>query len=977
MTLPFLKRPALNAVTDQHFIPVQETGGPASRVNATVFTAGVVAQATTAATNAAVAAAQQAGAVAGAAAGSSAGSAAANAALGAINLDQKILDAVIARLTQLGYTGNTGGNTGGGTVTPVTLPTMTISTSARTLTEGSFSAGDELAVVTLSGPLPSSVAPTVSPNDGRIALSGVGSDNRFGVRVGLTASSVGSTTYTISVAQPDATNTPQQVTFALTVQAAEVVPPDGTARTATKLADYPVVGYAAPVGSVSAMGHPFVYGDLRNSETLELRRAGAAIPSQWDVVDNPADDGSRRYAVAHVPSPAVIANGSSETWELWRKPKASSPTALDFLAKIAAHSCSVKFTNGSNSATINVLDPALFNGATPWFSGPFAVQIRARVAIPTAAVGGNADPELWVDVTAFSDNTLHVDLSVHNDFCYMPRSQGSIAYRMEMTANGQKILDENVTLHEHKKRFARERRFTTSGTLVDRPLTLKPDLDYWSKTGFVANYDRALGVTSQVLSNQLTSMANPYWSQPFTNRDLKLEMTGPGGDAGIGEAPASGVIALMYGTRDTLNYAMGQSEAYDGLNMHFWDAEKNQHVNVVTRPFARTNTGILQPAEKLYYSGDATGWDIDEAHWADTGIVPYLLTGRRSRLDQINTMAVWFATKSGPADFERGNPFGRVNTDETPEGEATRINYYRNTGYAGMDLQQGNQVRGYAWGKRQVREAWCLVPPAEQPAPQGPLYNLLMIADARAQRGRYEYVKDAQGSVTYGWFTYATYGNNVHQAPWQHMFALSDKIRTCYLNGPDAKYQLDKLFNFLLSMGMDSLGPNGEFFSGLNVGAYNLRTTKVQENTQDYGKASDISRTPMDFINTQAGQHFYTATGSGDYPFTGPDGKVLYNSGNDYHGRWISILSQAYDLFTFKGWDTTRIKQAQASAARWVQNELFLTNPNFQSGPTGPQISIVMRGTTRLNGGTQGQVAPGATLPSVYPLPYQQPLPAA
>jgi len=975
MTLPFLKRPALNAVTDQHYIPVQETGGPASRVNATVFTAGVVAQATTAATNAAVAAAQQAGAAAGAAAGSGAGSAAANAALGAINLDQKILDAVIARLTQLGYTGNTGGNTGGGTATPVTLPTMTISTSARTLTEGSFSAGDELAVVTLSGPLPSSVAPTVSPNDGRITLSSVGSDNRFGVRVGLTTSSVGSTTYTISVAQPDATNTPQQVTFTLTVQAAEVLPPDDTARTATKLADYPVVGYAAPVGSVSAMGHPFILGDLRNSETLELRRAGAAIPSQWDVVDNPADDGTRRFAVAHVPSPAVIANGSSETWELWRKPKTSNPTALDFLTKIAAHTCSVKFTNGSNSATINILNPALFSDATPWFSGPFAVQMRARVAIPTAAVGGGADPELWVDVTAFSDNTLHVDAVVHNTFCYMPRSQGSIVYRMEMTANGQKILDENVTLHEHKKKFPRERRFNLSGTLVDRPLTLKPDLDYWSKTGMVANYDRALGVTSQVLSDQLASMADPYWSQPFTNRNLKLEMGGPGGDPGIGEAPAGGVAALMYGTRDTLNYIMGQSEAYDGLPVTYWDKQRDQLVNCVIRPDARTNLNNLEPANQLYYSGDATNWQVDDAHWADPGIVPYLLTGRRSRLDQLSAMATWFLMKGAPADFERGQFYDKVSVAQTPEGEAARINYWRNVGYHGMDMQNGGQVRGYAWGFRQWREAWSLTPKAVQPA--GPFFDLGMIADARAQAGRYNYVKDAQGSVMQGWPTYDTYGNGIHRGPWMWMFLAAIRIRACYQNAPDSKAQFDRIMNPLLSLGLDSLGPNGEFYSALNVAAYNLRVSRAPEGQLDYANPNDLSRTPIQFIDTTANQHFYTSDGAGDFPYIDDSGRQYFNSGTDYHGRWISVLAQAYDLCVFKGWDTTRIKQAQKATTNWVQDQFFLTNPNFMSGDNGRQISIVMRGTSRTNGGTRGQVAPGATLPSVYPVPYQQPLPAA
>lgn len=115
------------------------------------------------------------------------------------------------------------GEGGGGTVP---LPTMDASAVSRTISQDELAPGTVLATYTLSGPLPTGVSPKVVPYDGRVALSPVGTNNTFTLKVGASVISAGDIQFTVSLTGPGTSGAPVK-TFDLEVQPAEVIPTNG------------------------------------------------------------------------------------------------------------------------------------------------------------------------------------------------------------------------------------------------------------------------------------------------------------------------------------------------------------------------------------------------------------------------------------------------------------------------------------------------------------------------------------------------------------------------------------------------------------------------------------------------------------------------------------------------------------------------------------------------------------------------------
>jgi len=242
MTVAFIKRPALEAIKPTHFLPVQEAGGPASRVNAAVLTAGIV----TAATEAAVAATAS-----------------------KVTAEQvrQIVQTLLAEQAA---------------AVPVVTPVMNISASTRTIVQGTVQSGSELAVVTLSSALPSGVAPVVVPDDGRLAVSPLRNGTTFSVLQGTSAISTGTSTFAIKLVAADGKQVgTQAVPFAVTVEAPVVTPTPA-----------PTTGYSAVL--TNDLGQSWTYTtdgksstqrNLAQRYTAEVPKSFAGVSSARIVLD--------------------------------------------------------------------------------------------------------------------------------------------------------------------------------------------------------------------------------------------------------------------------------------------------------------------------------------------------------------------------------------------------------------------------------------------------------------------------------------------------------------------------------------------------------------------------------------------------------------------------------------------------------------------------------------------------------------------
>jgi len=111
-----------------------------------------------------------------------------------------------------------------GAIPVPTLPTLTLDTASRTIVQGNVTPGTELAVVTLSAPLPSGVLPVPVPNDNTVTLSSVRNNTTFSVLQGTKATGLGNFPITIGLQVTGSTVVSSTVPFMLTVKAADPTP---------------------------------------------------------------------------------------------------------------------------------------------------------------------------------------------------------------------------------------------------------------------------------------------------------------------------------------------------------------------------------------------------------------------------------------------------------------------------------------------------------------------------------------------------------------------------------------------------------------------------------------------------------------------------------------------------------------------------------------------------------------------------------
>jgi hypothetical protein len=178
---------------------------------------------------------------------------------------------------------------------------------------------------------------------------------------------------------------------------------------------------------------------------------------------------------------------------------------------------------------------------------------------------------------------------------------------------------------------------------------------------------------------------------------------------------------------------------------------------------------LLQPVP-----GD-TGWNLDGPHQPDLSFVPFLLTGRRAFLDNLQAQAAW-------------NVIGIW-----PDAR----------GASDMLVVQGNQVRGSAWSLRQIDEAaWA--------SPEGSAERAYFTAVSEANWSwivsQLPAWTEMQGEA-HGWLP-GEYGTKGALPPWQQDYFANVAIPAARRGNPHALTFLKWARNFLVGR-FDGLGRDG------------------------------------------------------------------------------------------------------------------------------------------------------------------------
>ncbi len=521
----------------------------------------------------------------------------------------------------------------------------------------------------------------------------------------------------------------------------------------------------------TSFGQVFAPGELKPGQGLSATLGGQLLSVQMDVKTTHAD-GSVKMAILTMARPELAA-GQSVQLALTPGAAASGPP-LDLAAGLNGHQFTVALQGPQGPATeidvLAALKTALANGtASFWQSGPLATQARVEVQV-------EGSQRLVFDVTLFADGGMNVDAQFNNDEA-MTASGGRTATKVTVTMDG--MVAERFTLDQGQYQNWHEAYSSNGknggqglGDPASGWLNLRQDVAHLQAAGAIAGYDLTRGVDASLLEGWGAATAAPGWNAPLAVNGVTQYMPGTGGRADIGFTTQANTAWLMTQDPRAAAYALGQAETASAIPWHLRDVTKNTWLNTDAYPNLWTDGrgGVGKPGDAgsggLTQALDASsGWTLDVAHQPDLSFVPYLLTGQRWMLDNLQAQASWSILSQSPGQRDG----------------------------AGDLVVQGNQVRGAAWSLRQIDEAaWA--------SPAGSAEKAFF-TEASAQNWAW-LVKQIplwtqQQGEAHGWLP-GEYGIPGAMAPWQQDYFASTVIAAASRGNADAMTFLKWQENFLV-----------------------------------------------------------------------------------------------------------------------------------------------------------------------------------
>ncbi len=530
-------------------------------------------------------------------------------------------------------------------------------------------------------------------------------------------------------------------------------------------------GSGVLASGLTTFGQVFEQGSLATTEGLVARIGQTNVAVQVDVKST-WEDGSVKMAVLTFTRPQLAAGAEVDV--VLARSAAAAAAAVDLAAVIDKHSFTVDLTlQGKATQTIDVLsalkDAIAAGKASYWQEGPLASQ--ARVEIP---VGGSQ--RLIFDVTAWKSGEISVEAQFNNDLA-MGTTGGSVSYTAVVRMDGKVVDNETVSQAQYQNWHQSYASGTADGGqgLGDPSagwLNIRHDIDALEETGAIANYDLSLGVSQSLLNSWLTASQAASWDSPLAVNGLTqyMPMTGARSDIGIVTQANAGWLI----TQDAraAAYALGQAEAASSVPWHFWNAAAGTWLNTDAYPKLWTDprggtgkAGVSSSTGLTQQVSTSTGWTVDTAHQPEISFVPYILTGERWILDNLNAQA--------SAAILAAWPDSRLGTTDL--------------------VVQWQQVRAAAWSLRQIENAAFASPDGS--AEQSYFRSAADANWAWLVSQIPQWTKD-QGEA-YGWVP-GDYGTAGALPPWQQDYFASTAIAAAKRGSADALTFLKWQANFLI-----------------------------------------------------------------------------------------------------------------------------------------------------------------------------------
>ena len=560
---------------------------------------------------------------------------------------------------------------------------------------------------------------------------------------------------------------------------------------------------AAPLGAgIAVFGQTFLQGELTPGTTLLAGIRNKMETVQYDVKTHWAD-GSVKMAVLALMRPELVAGGSLDVTLQVKATHGKPDQALDLAAISLAHSFLVDVAiHGGAVVNVDVLAAlrlAIADGsASAWQQGPLATQARVEVNLP-------GSQRLVFDVTGFTGGGMTIDAQFNNDRA-MEAAGGRVTYDLAVTLDGRKAFQQTIDQGQYQNWH---RSFSTNttdggqglGSPSDGWLNIRHDIARLAASGAVADYDLGLTLNPRLLQNLGNDAMAASWDAPLATRGVTTFMPQTGGRGDIGFTTLGNTSWLISQDAGAAHYALGQAKAAAVVPWHFWNAAKDTWLNTDAYPRLWTDprggtgtpgdaasTGLTQQVDGL------TGWTTDTAHQPDLAYVPYLLTGQRWLLDEVQAQAAFNTVAAWP--FARGNDADNL------------INL--------------NQVRGAAWGLRALEQAASVSPDG---SPANTFFDTAANGNFSWMVAQIPAWTAAQGEA-HGWIP-GEYGVTGALPPWQQDYFASVVIGAATRGNADALTLLNWQSNFLV--GRFTQAAQG--FDAHDGAAYLIATGDAQNGT--------------------------------------------------------------------------------------------------------------------------------------------------
>lgn len=507
-------------------------------------------------------------------------------------------------------------------------------------------------------------------------------------------------------------------------------------------------------------------------------------PAQADVKLR-YPDGSAKFAVITLRTPPIAA--AADAGLLLRASSHASRGIVAIAPTLATHPITIQAVITPKDGTTQTFTIDLSRWyrhahaagrLSPWLQGPLAHQVRLSRTLISSL-------RLVVDLTAYRSGAIGADIQFDNDRA-MTSSGGAMRETVGISLDGKTIYRAGpLTEHQYQDWHVVLR---TDGRV---PINVVHDIAALERLGAIPHYALHPGVARSVLVRYRRAVAQPDWDVPLAANGVTRYMPMVGGRGSIGPTTLANAVWLISQNPIAAEYAIGQADAAGAVPWHMWYPKTRNFLTTADFPNIWTDSrgGPHSYTTGLTQQIGHTGWTPDAAHQPDLSYIPYLLTGRRYYLDQLNAQASFAETDFWPA----------------PEA--------RNRG-EGIVVGSGNQLRGAAWDLREIAEAAYIDP--QHSAMRR--YFTRMVANNMAFLLRKLPVWQAREGDAYGYLPGA-YGNSGMTPPWQQDFFATTMSMLMRHHVAGARQVLRWQTHFLAN----SLLPLARGFNPHDGIAYNLK----------------------------------------------------------------------------------------------------------------------------------------------------------